>query len=445
MTDAVYWCEHALVDGQVQPAVTVVVVDGRFTSVTSNSAPGASHRLAGLTVPGLANAHSHAFHRALRGRTQTERGSFWTWRDTMYGVAARLDPDTYHELATAVFAEMACAGITTVGEFHYLHHQADGTPYANRNAMGDALLAAAQRAGVRITLLDTLYLHGGLGPGGYAEPTEIQQRYSDGDHEAWAARVDELEAPSDTQRIGAAVHSVRAVDPDAIGFVAGWARERAAPIHAHLAEQPAETEQCIGFHGVGPTALLDRCGLLGSNFTAVHATHLTAGDIDVLGTSESFACFCPTTERDLGDGIGPSMALHDAGVRLCLGSDSHAVIDILEETRALEMHQRLLTRRRGVHSSTQLIDAMTVHGAASLGWSDVGRIAIDQRADLVSISLETIRTAGARPEPEAAIFAGSAADVTDVIVDGRPIVTDGRHSTIDVAGTLASAIEAVMP
>ncbi len=424
--------EHALVDGVVSDDVLVEIEDGRLSVVRPGADSGT--RVPGLTVPGLANCHSHAFHRALRGHTQAERGSFWTWRDQMYGVADRLDPDSYKVLATAVFKEMVATGITSVGEFHYLHHQPGGRPYDDPNAMGHALLAAADEAGIRIRLLDACYLSAGFGDGGMLPPEGVQLRYSDGDAEAWAERVAEL--PVD--RTGVALHSVRAVPREQLPTVVSAGAGR--PLHVHLSEQVLENEACLAAHGITPTRLLAEAGALGPMTSAVHATHLTDGDTGLLGRSRSFACFCPTTERDLADGIGPSVALARAGSRLTLGSDSHAVIDLFEEMRAVEMHERLVTMQRGHWSAAELLTAATADGHASLGFDDVGRIAVGQRADLVTLDLESPRTAGAGTSCESVVFAAASPDVRRVVVDGR-LVYDGDAGAVGRA--LAEAIEAV--
>ena len=419
-----YLLERAWVDGAVRDDVLVEVVDGRFARVEPGGA-GAGTRLPGLTVPGLANCHSHAFHRALRGRTQRERGTFWTWREQMYAVAARLDPDSYFALARATYREMAAAGITAVGEFHYLHHQADGTPYAEPNAMGRALVAAALEAGLRITLLDTCYLSAGFG----MPPEGVQIRYSDGDSAAWAERAAALEE-SDGVVVGAAIHSVRAVPRDDLSAVAAWARERGRPLHVHLSEQVAENVDCVAAYGVTPAGLLAEAGALGPLTSAVHATHLTPDDVALLGASGTTACFCPTTERDLGDGVGPSRALHDAGSRLSLGSDSHAVIDLFEEMRAVELDERLATQRRGHWSAAELLTAATADGHAGLGVDDAGRIAVGQRADLVTLDPTSVRTAGTGADEATVVFAATAADVVQVMVDGRVVVREGDHEEI---------------
>ncbi|MBS2936225.1 formimidoylglutamate deiminase [Nocardioides sp. J2M5] len=425
-----YLLERAWLGDRFADDVLVEVEDGRFTSVTPDSDPPRAVPVRGLVVPGLANTHSHAFHRALRGRTQRERGTFWTWRDQMYAVAARLDPDTYLALARAAYREMAAAGITAVGEFHYLHHQPDGTPYAEPNAMGEALVEAARQAGIRVTLLDTLYLSSGFG----AAPEGAQVRYSDGSVDAWIERVSGLEArfaqtsTTEGTRVGAAVHSVRAVAASDLPAVAAWVGER--PLHVHLSEQVAENDGCREAHGVTPARLLDDHGLLRPTTSLVHATHLTDEDVALIGAAGAYASFCPTTERDLGDGIGPSRALRDAGARLTLGSDSHAVVDLFEEMRAVELDERLATRQRGHWAAAELLDAATTDGHASLGWDDAGAIAVGRRADLVVLDPASPRTAGTGRDENTVVFAAAAEDVRRVMADGRWVVEDGDRGAI---------------
>jgi formiminoglutamate deiminase len=427
-----YWCEYALLEnGWVANGVNVTVENGVITSVLPGQEAGTSIRLAGLTIPGLANCHSHAFHRGLRGRTQRGKGSFWTWRDQMYVLAENLDPDSYQALARAVYREMAAAGVTSVGEFHYLHHGPGGKPYGDPNVMGEALVTAAREAGLRIALLDTCYLAAGIG----AEAAGVQLRFSDGDADRWSKRAEMLAAawPAEPQGdilVGAAVHSVRAVPRDALPVVAGWAEARARPLHVHLSEQVAENDACQTAYGCSPTELLAEGSVLGERTSVVHATHLSDRDIGLLGASGTVACFCPTTERDLGDGIGPARALQAAGSPLTLGSDSHAVIDPFEEMRALELDERLASQRRGHWSAAELLAAGTSDGHASLGFPDAGRIAVGARADLVTLDLRSPRTAGSGPEAETAVFSASASDVVQVIRDGRVIATRDDHEVI---------------
>jgi formiminoglutamate deiminase len=428
--------------------VRVDVEDGTIASVEAGVAPPPeASRLTGLTLPGLANAHSHAFHRALRGRTQAGAGTFWTWRDDMYRLAATLDPDSYHRLARATFAEMVLAGITCVGEFHYVHHAPDGTHYADPNAMGAAMLSAAADAGLRITLLDTCYLGSGLDVDGGLLPLEGPQvRFSDGSAEAWTDRVETLtDDAGPMTRIGAAIHSVRAVDETSMAAVARWAADRECVLHAHVSEQPAENAQSHHTYSRSPIGVLGDCGVLSRAFTAVHATHVTEHDVALLAAAHSAVCMCPTTERDLADGIAPTGRFRDASVTMCLGSDSHAVIDLFEEARAMELDERLASGRRGTHRDVELLAAATLNGHRSLGWPEAGRIGPGALADLVTVSLRSPRTAGTDDAHAlaAVVFGAAAQDVTDVIVGGVQVVCDGRHRSIDVVDELDTAIRDV--
>jgi formiminoglutamate deiminase len=432
-----FWCEYAELGSGPQPGVRVVTDGGRIVSVGAgtDAAPG-DHRLAGLVLPGFANAHSHAFHRALRGRTHDSGGTFWTWRERMYALAARLDPDSYLRLARATFAEMALAGVTCVGEFHYLHHPPGGGRYDDPNAMSEALVQAAADAGVRLTLLDTCYLSGGLGADGHLPLDDVQVRFSDGDADAWAARMSLLPERNGL-RVGAAVHSVRAVPAGQLPTVVRAAAGR--PLHVHLSEQPAENEACQAFYGSTPTRLLEKAGALGPSTTAVHAVHLTQDDLEALGRSGTTVCACPSTEADLADGVGPFRRLRDAGSPLCLGSDQSAVTDLIGEARLLEAHERLVTGERGSFRTANLVDALTVEGHRALGWSDAGALASGWRADLVAVRLDSPRTAGCAPGQ--VLMAASAADVHTVIADGRVVVSEGQHVLGDVGRLLADAIE----
>jgi formiminoglutamate deiminase len=421
-----YWLERAWLGSgsgdSVETGVVVSMRGGYVTGVETAVArpPAGAHRLAGLTVPGLANCHSHAFHRALRGRTQRERGTFWTWREQMYALADRLDPDGYFDLARAVYREMAAAGFTAVGEFHYLHHGPGGTPYDDPNAMSQALVDAAREAGIRIALLDTCYLTSGIGT-----PVEgVQLRFSDGSADGWASRVEHL-GDLDDVVVGAAVHSVRAVPREQLAQVAAWAEHHEAPLHVHLSEQVAENDGCLAAYGMTPTGLLSEEGALGRRTTVVHATHLTDADVERLGGTRTYACFCPTTERDLGDGIGPSRRLHESGAPLTLGSDSHAVIDPFEEMRAVELDERLATQQRGHWSAEELLTAATTTGHASLGFEGAGRIAEGAPADLVTLDTSSPRTAGTGASLETAVFAATAADVVHVVSGGRVVAAAG--------------------
>ena len=384
---------------------------------TGNPAPPDAHRLSGLVLPGLANAHSHAFHRALRGRTHGDGGTFWTWREAMYGVAQRLDEDRYHELATAAFTEMLCAGWTAVAEFHYLP------------GLADAVRSAADRVGIRLVLLETLYLAGGIG----RDPDPVQKRFAAGGFDGWAERVT---AGRDTD--GAAVHSVRAVPLDALLRVRGVVESR--PLHVHLSEQPAENDACRDAYGTTPTQVLAAAGVLGPHTTAVHATHLDPADITMLGATGTGVCFCPTTEADLADGIGPARELVDAGSQLSLGSDQHAVIDPFAEARGLEYGERLRTGQRGRFAPAELVAALGIGGHAALGLPG-GALAVGAPCDLVAVRLDSARTAGS--DPAQLVMTASASDVRDVVVAGRVLVHDARHVELgDPGPRLAAAIAA---
>ena len=426
--------------------VRIEVANGVIVSVTDGVAqqPGDEH-IAGVVMPGLVNAHSHAFHRALRGRTHGVGGDFWSWRESMYDIANALTPENYAELSAMVYAEMALAGITGVGEFHYVHHDRDGASYSDPNEMGLAVVQAAHQAGIRLALLDVAYLHAGLDQ---PEPLPEQRRFADKNIESWLDRVDRLGEGGKGWTVGLAPHSVRAVHPAELDEVVGARYGRV--VHLHVSEQPGENLSCLAATGKTPTAVLAEVGLLGLFATAVHATHLTRDDIELLGTSKTTVCMCPTTERDLADGIGPASALVRAGALLALGSDSHAAIDLFEEARAVEYNERLIAARRGLHRPGDLLAAATSGGGHSLGWVDHdGRSGIlpGMPADFIAISLDSVRLASFSPDCGAAhiVYAAAPADVRDVWVGGSRIVENFRHTKIeDVTGGLRNAIAKVV-
>ncbi|TAN35021.1 formimidoylglutamate deiminase [bacterium] len=389
--------------------VLIEVENGRIKALTEGvPAPSGATALKGWTIPGLADVHSHAFQRRLRGTTESGGGDFWEWRRQMYS-QTDWDGPGYLKHSRLVFKEMLEAGITAVGEFHYLHR--------GGNELGEALISAARQEGIRITLLDACYLRGGLD----GRPLEGEQRsFSDGDAERWARRMDELE-DGDGVRIGAAIHSVRAVDPESMRIVAAWARRRGAPLHIHLAEQPAEVEECRAIEGCTPAELLEREGILGPDLTAVHAIHVDDHDISLLGDHQVLICACPTTERDLGDRVGPLRALADAGCAVCVGSDSNAVIDILEEARALELDQRRATGRRVLHQPEDLLRAATVAGMRALGWQ-AGALLPGMLADFITLD-QPRQALWRRLEVGYLIYGYSACDVTNVVVGGRTAVS----------------------
>lgn len=433
-----WWCPQAWLPGGVAADVRLTADEqGRLSEIETGARPADGDvPLPGIVLPGFADAHSHAFHRALRGRTHSGDGTFWTWREAMYAVAARLDPDSYRELATAVYAESALAGVTCIGEFHYLHHDAGGRPYEDPNAMGESLREAASAAGIRVTLLDAAYLSGGLDAAGHQPLNAVQQRFGDAAIDAWANRVDALQ-PDQNTRVGVAVHSVRAVPAENLFRIGAVADGR--PLHVHLSEQPAENETCQAVYGCTPTELLDRHGLLGPMTTAVHATHLTESDMEILGARRVTVCLCPSTEADLADGLPPTGPLVAAGVRLCVGSDQHVRADLLAEARGVELHERLRTGRRGTVPPAALVDALTGNGHAALGWPETGRLEVGAPADFVAIDTSSVRTVGTDLD-QIAMTAGTA-DVRMVVIGGSTVVSDGRHILGDVGQLLADALQ----
>ncbi|MTD13005.1 formimidoylglutamate deiminase [Nakamurella sp. YIM 132087] len=427
----VFRCAAAVLDGEVVPDVDISATDGIITAISRG--PGAApvdEWLPGLVVPAFADAHSHVFHRGLRGRTHDEGGSFWTWRDRMYTLADRLDPDRLYELALAAYVEMVCAGVTAVGEFHYLHHGPGGAPYADPNLMGLAVSEAGRAAGLQVTLLDVAYLAGGFG-----QPVgPSQRRFSDGTVQAWAERVGAL---PDSVRSGVAIHSVRAVPPTDLGAVAAAAGDRV--VHVHLSEQPAENDACLAATGRTPTGLLADAGVLSPRLAAVHATHLTDADIALLGAAGATAVICPSTEADLADGLPRAGDLAASGVRLALGSDQHVQIDPIAQARGLEYGERLATGRRGHFAPSALLTAATADSHAAIG-SAAGRIGVGAPADLVALDRSSVRTAGSLGLQ--LLLSASAADVRVVVTAGVVQARDGVHVRWgDPGPLLARAIE----
>lgn len=336
-------------------------------------------------VPGQVNAHSHAFQRMIRGRTQhvgAPHEDFWSWRGRMYEAALQLNPDTMYDIARLAFDEMYSVGVRVVGEFHYIHHQPDGTPYEDVHAMSDAVIRAALDARLHITLLRTAYHT--AAPGKPAEGA--QRRFSSPDVDTFLAQTVDLEARwahEPRVNIGVAPHSVRAVAPEWLDEIAQAARQRGWPFHIHACEQRLEVAQSIAAYGKTPIALLHDVGALWEGTTLVHGTHLSSHDLDLIAEAGAMVCACPSTERDLGDGFLPALALLKRGVRLCVGSDSHTILDPWEELRLIEYHERLRYERRCVlteaharwypeHEGARgvadlLLPIGSAHGAQALG------------------------------------------------------------------------------
>jgi formimidoylglutamate deiminase len=388
-------------------------------------------------LPGFVNAHSHSFQRLIRGRAESRTVSgkdFWSWRNTMYQAAAPLSPEEVYDVARMCFLEMARAGITTVGEFHYLHNTPDGTPYDDPNLIAHQVVAAAQSVGLRIVLLRSAYLRSG-----YQLPLDPGQRRFFENVDAFLSNIASLRAsyPENAPdvRFGVAPHSIRAVPLDELHEIVSWARSNSLPIHMHVAEQIAENVECQREYGCPPVELLAREELLGKDFVAVHAIHLSSEEIAAFAKTQAIVCSCPTTERNLGDGIVQADALMKLGVRHALGSDSQAQIDPLEDARELDYHLRLAQQQRAVLDqiddcpiAERLFDCATVHGAHALAVGS-GSLRPGEYGDMVSIDLEDISVAGHTPDTllSLIVFGANRTAIRDVVVNGRIILQNGRH------------------
>jgi formimidoylglutamate deiminase len=397
-------------------------------------------------LPGLVNAHSHAFQRVIRGRTerrsQHSTDSFWTWREQMYAAANRLEAEDIYAASRMAFLEMALTGISAVGEFHYIHHAPNGSTYSDPNLLAREVIRAARDVGIRIALLRVAYARAGF----ETETNPLQVRFIEESPDTYLRHLEQLldapELQDGMASIGMAPHSVRAVPLDYLKTIVTFANERALRVHMHVAEQPAEVSACIEEYGRSPVALLDTEGLLSKHFTAVHAIHVTPKAIGAFARGGAFVCACPTTERNLGDGVVPVDAYFDAGVRVALGSDSQIQIDLLEDARELEYHLRLQQTARNVlapHDDTsssalpwRLFDCATINGAASIGFG-VGKLEPGAPADFFTVDLDDPSIAGSSTDDLLAniVFSLSRAAVRDVVVTGKQIVENGRHRDQD--------------
>jgi formimidoylglutamate deiminase len=423
-------------------------------------------------LPGMANAHSHAFQRVLRGRTEyrtnNQHDSFWTWREMMYWAASRLSPEDVYDASRMAFLEMALAGITAVGEFHYLHHAPGGVPYDDPSLLAREVLRAAGDVGLRIALLRVAYARSGF----EVEPNPRQARFMESDPENYLRNLESLksdlnrgasptvsEGPSandalpdgrasDTVWVGVAPHSVRAVPLEYLREVIGHANQNDLKVHMHVAEQPAEVSACVAEYGRTPFALLQTEGLLSEHFTAVHAIHVTPKAIASFARTGAMVCACPNTERNLGD--VPADQYFKNQVPICLGTDSHAQIDLLEEARELEYHLRLQKLERAVlrtssagehnvhhegladgrasDTAALLFDCATRSGARSIG-SPNGWLESGKAADFFTVDINDPSIAGASIEAllPNIIFSLSRAAVREVVIGGKPIVSEGQH------------------
>ena len=417
------------VDGRFQSGLAVVCDgNGKIVELTEN--PINVTRLRGRAMlPGMVNAHSHAFQRMIRGRTehrsQHSTDSFWTWREQMYAAANTLQPEALYNASRLAFREMALTGITAVGEFHYIHHSRDGSPYSDPNLLEREVIRAARDVGIRIALLRVAYARAGY----QTDPNPQQVRFIEDSADVYLKNLEQLlNVNDDMTWVGVAPHSVRAVPLDYLKTIVAFANERALPVHMHVAEQPAEVSACIAEYGRSPVELLETEGLLSKRFTAVHAIHVTTKEIAALARNGAHVCACPTTERNLGDGVVPADAYFDAGVRISLGTDSQIQIDLLEDARELEYHLRLQKLERNVLApmlAQRLFDCATVSGAASIGF-DGGRIAAGAPADFFTVDLNDPSIAGAAVDDLLTniVFSLSQRAVRDVIVGGRQILTN---------------------
>jgi formimidoylglutamate deiminase len=395
------------------------------------------------TFPGLVNAHSHAFQRVIRGRTEyrsgSEKDSFWTWREMMYSAAARLTPEDIYDASRMAFLEMALSGITAVGEFHYLHHAPDGSAYDDPNLLAKQVVRAANDVGLRIALLRVAYARAGF----EAEPNPQQARFIETDAELYLKNLERLRKDLGNEAglawVGLAPHSVRAVPLDFLKEIVAFANNEKLPVHMHVAEQAAEVSACIKEYGRSPIALLATEGLLSERFTAVHAIHVTPKAIRMLADALATVCACPTTERNLGDGIVPADGYFKEGVRLSLGTDSQTQIDLLEDARALEYHLRLQKMERAVLAedkdvsksalAARLFECATLNGARSIN-APVAVSETEEPADFFTVDLNDPSLVGAAEEDllSHVVFSLSKTAVKDVVVGGKHIVEDGRHS-----------------
>jgi formimidoylglutamate deiminase len=438
--------DFLLINGEIKSGIAFFADESGAITRLSTAAEdlARAQRLKNRAIfPGLVNVHSHTFQRVIRGRTewrnQGQRDTFWTWREKMYDAVTRLTPDQVYQTAKAAFLEMLLSGITTVGEFHYLHHQADGRRYPDPNLIGKLVMQAAREVGLRIVLLRAAYLRAGYGKA----PNPGQTRFITGDAATFISDTEDLASwvkksfARGEAEVGVAPHSVRAVTHDYLREIADYARRQELRIHMHVSEQPGENEACIQEYGVSPVTWLERLGLLDPRFTAVHAIHISEAEAGFLAESGSAICACPTSERNLADGAIRADWLLARGATLCLGSDSQIQIDLLEDARLLEYHLRMQRLERVVldspapereRLSRMLYETASKSGAKSLG-QNVGELAVGKPADFIGIDLDDLSVAGASPETLVAnvVFSLERTALKDVYLAGRCVVADGHH------------------
>jgi formimidoylglutamate deiminase len=388
-------------------------------------------------LPGFVNVHSHSFQRLIRGKAESRNVSgkdFWSWRGTMYHAASQLGPQDVYDVARMAFLEMALAGTTTVGEFHYLHNAPDGRPYDDPNLLSKQVIAAAQSVGIRIVLLRTAYLRSGHNLP--RDPGQIRFFESTNAFlENIGALVQDYSVGSSEVRFAVAPHSIRAVALSDLKEIAAWTRDNNLPLHMHVSEQIAENTACLGEYGLTPVALLNRERLLGPDFTGVHAIHISSNEIAMLAAATSTICSCPTTERNLGDGIFAADHVMAAGIRVALGSDSQAQIDPLEDTRELDYHLRLQQEERAILDqiagktlATALFECATVQGASALALPG-GGLTPGSFADFFTVDLNDLSIAGHSAENllPMIVFSLNRSAIRDVVVNGRYVLRDQKH------------------
>lgn len=411
-----------------------------------------------VLAPGQVNAHSHAFQRAIRGRTEyvpadQQADDFWSWREAMYRAVLAMDADAFESVARQAFSEMLRAGYTTVGEFHYVHHRPDGTTYPNPNELAERIARAARDVGIRISILRTAYHRGGPDE----PPTDRQRRFVEPDLETYLRRFEKLRESirdrTETNRknssplasVGLAPHSIRACPPDWLERLGEYARSHELPLHIHVSEQTDELDQSRTEYGTTPIEALHELNVLGNHVTLIHATHATDRELELLEAKRPTVCACPSTERNLGDGFLPAKELAERRVPICIGSDSQADVDPWGELRLIEYHERLRRRRRNVlatdrlsrrstddeavgRSADVLFPMGTRHGARALGLP-VGRLRRGAPADFVGIDLnhDSMIGAAGRDIPATLVMSARPDAVTDVWVQGERVIRNGSH------------------
>ena len=444
-----FWAAHALLPGGWAKAVRIFVnALGDIAEVEPGAPPGAARRLPGHVIPGVPNLHSHAFQRAMAGgaerRSPAGQDSFWTWRETMYRFVGRFSPDDAEAVAAQLYVELLEHGFTSVAEFHYLHHQPDGTTYGDVAEMAKRHVSAARQAGIGITMLPSLYRHGGIFG---KEPHDGQRRFlNDLDRfQRILEAVSHACAGSGQAAAGIAPHSLRAVTPEMLRALSGFD----GPIHIHAAEQPKEVAECLAATGARPVQwLLDNMPV-DARWVLIHATQMDDGEVDGLARSGAVAGLCPTTEASLGDGIFRLPDFLAAGGRFGIGTDSHVGTSPAFELRQLETSQRLRDHARAVataeqkpHPGRTLLDAALSGGAQASG-RRIGAIAPGHRADLVELDETHPLLLGRSGDAllDAWVFSGQGNPVRSVVCGGKAVVEAGRHLR---AMEIRDAFEAAM-